>query len=202
MSQVYVNGPATIFVGTSSLVTNTLNGVTMAGLEYLGTSENGVVLDFVAYHDDVLNDWSGPHVPFEVLSQAAEATAHATLNVYNHLIYRKVVGRANLLGLTEGVIGPRDVAAALRAERSAGPTNYGAFRLLINSPYATKAFQAATTDACYNFYAAYLAGGARMDLGTRAKRVHCVFRCIPNWVTSGGDSYLFDHDSTGIVATN
>ena len=171
-AQAYVNGPAEIHIGTAPTGT----------LTFFGWSEAGVRITFDGAFEDVPSDIAGGgRIPFDLQYMGMQAFISADVNVYKETTLYDLLNRVNDGTLDPGEIGSGEVGSLMRLEALD-------FRLLIYAPYAVTASTAFPDMQHHNFPHATLIDAVDVDVGTKYKRVHMVWRAIPNW-NDAGDPY-------------
>jgi hypothetical protein len=178
MSQGYVPGPCQVFTGTDTANPQADNS---PGLEFLGWSEEGVDIRFVAAYEDIVSDFGGPMVPVDTQFMGEHAFISMTLNKFNEPILLKVMGRRFGGSSTPGQIEMGGLGALMVAQQYS-------FQVLLNAPYASiHAYQSATAIKCYWFKACWLHDEFSRRMSVRLSRPACVFHAVPLWQQQSGD---------------
>lgn len=183
VAQTYVHGPAEIHLGDQGA---------SGSLTFVGWSEAGVRITFDGAFEDVPSDISGTRIPFDVQAMAQQAFISADINIYKETVLNEAINRLND-NAAAGFLASGSVGTMLRLEDMA-------FRLLIYSPYRVSKSTVYSDMNHYNFWTAYLMDAVDVEVGTRYKRVRCIFRAIPWWNDNGADPYravLWDETITG-----
>ena len=184
MANVYVNGPSHLFVGTGS----------SHAPVYLGTSAQGVSIEFRDQFEGVPNDLGGK-VEFDATFAGEDAMVSADMTRYNESVYAVISARPSLG--TRGVSVPGDIGTLMVQEGVAYP-------LWILGPYAIKPSFVAMPLA-YHFLAAFLLPDSLPNLGTTAKKVHLQWHCLRTFDLTVSNLYgqgamrLYDTDATAVL---
>ena len=169
--KIHVNGPCLVSWGGNSL----------------GYTTEGAEVEFVGHYEDVISDLMGPAIPTDSQQMGEEARITLDLVVYDAQTLNSALSRektakndGNTAGTTPGAnIG--DLMAQCQ--------KYGALVLAQNKTKPCNA--AAEDDLGYTFPMAWVVDSYSKRIGTRATRVHVVFRAIPSPVEGNGIGLLY-----------
>lgn len=175
MSQVYVPGPAYIWIGAAAAVDG--GDVTF---HFLGQTVGDLSMSLMADFEDVHIDQAGPRIPYDVQFLGIEAFMGGTLIKYNESVWQLLAAR--IAGGTFGAHGSTDIGTLLRTER-----RY--FEVYVSAPYAAKA-AFSTQPVGFRFLCCYLHGGADASISVQAKRQRFQIRCLPYFAENGSGSAI------------
>ena len=170
MPTIYVPGPTTWGI----------NGT------QLGYCEGDTRLSLSPQFDDVMTDFGGRRVPYDLEFHGCEATVSGDLIYYDEATLNNL--KKWLSGSSAGS------AAGSFANQTPGTlvrTEGNAFTLTIKSAYANKpAF--AGMNGGFSFPFAVPVGTWDVGLGARTKRERITFRCLPVWNLNGSATLYTD----------
>lgn len=179
MSQIYVSGPAYVWVGNA--VTAISDAYTPSAYSFFGFTERGLNIGTAPKTEDVMVDYSGL-MPADVSFLGIDAKVSGTFTRYNEGTLRNLMAALN--GVNAG-FGPKQSIGTLYQSEPpflgagvmAGPP------LLVYSPYGIKP-EFGTTSAspmikCMRFYSAYVSENLAQTLSVRRKAPEVTWRAIP-----------------------
>lgn len=175
--QPWVAGPSILSCGTG------LGGA----LEHIGIVERDTRPQFIAFHQPISTDRTGPMVPDDVQYMGQMAFLQLDLIKFDEAVIAKLQTR--VIGGTNGTITAGDIGTLLRHEGKA-------FRFLIQSQYRNKSAFAGMTGVM-NFPVAFAVNVMEPSHSTQAKRWRLQLQFIPNWSGHLGNGVLFNSDETG-----
>jgi hypothetical protein len=186
MSIPYVAGPAFTYVGVGT------NGAPL----YFGTTESEPEIVIQPEFEPVMNDLRGSRKPYTYQSMGEDAVVLGTFNKYNEGVLRLMQSRPFRAGAATNVRGnqPFGSQGALMAEEGC------LFPMWMVFPYVSKAFFASNgMPAGYRFFGAFLFGPDRMPIGTRVRKVQCVFQCQAIFSLPGNWT-VYDHNTSAVAS--
>ena len=176
MSQLFVTGPAEIYVGAGG-----------SGLEFLGYTDEGVRIQLQGAFEDVFADLGGRRVPIDSLFMGEQAVMTCNLIRFNELVYKHCAKRIPSQS-ARGTYLSNKVGTLMIQEAEA-------YRVLIDAPYRSKT--AFLTMEAYNFPTAWLDAGTDIGTGTKAKTINCIFRALPAYSLANTNFPLYNNSVTG-----
>lgn len=191
MSQIYVNGPAGLYIGAPSGA-----GQMSAPAYFLGYGRGGqaggVDIDIDDGEEEVYTDLSGDKIPFDILMYAERATIKCDLTQFNEAVLTPILAR--LGGGTPG-------SYPALADGSLMLTEGKSFRLLIDTPFKVKpAFL--TMAGPFNFFNAWVMGSVPRSIGNKQSVIRLAFGALPTRNLATLSSILFDNNANGIQPRN
>ncbi len=190
MSQIYVSGPAFVWVGVA--VENIASPYDPGDYGFFGFTERGLSVEMRPLTEDVKVDYAG-EMPADVSLLGIDARIKGTFTRYNESVLRNLMSSLN--GVEAG-FGPRGAVGTLMqsekpffgATRMAGPP------LLIYSSYGFKAELNNGSEGmikAFRFYSAYVSEPLPQVLSTRRKAPEISWRAIPAF------GHATSNDATG-----
>jgi len=205
LANLYVTGPAHIYVApggiistsnsgsSGTLIANYFAGVSASTILYLGTCEQPPRILVDPKWKALYADIGGDEVPFEKSFMGEAGMVTGILNRWNEAVYAKCAAKPRT-NATRGTWTANDVGTLMLAEAVAYP-------LWLHFPYASKQFGTIyNMPSGYRFLATYLAGPDGIDPGTKASKRVIAFACERVYKPSDGSWKLYDHDMTNIPA--
>lgn len=201
MAQIYVPGPALIYVGVANS-----QGVTP---EFFGTGETAPDVDVNGSLIPVMNDLGGTTLPFDRIWDGEEAMISVVINRFNWATMRKLLARPNFrrVAPTPGTSISGDIGTLIGGE---GMT----YNLWLQWTYATKASMSGGAPegpmpGGFRFFSAFMSYPTKMPGGTKDQKNSCIFQCqrgfgIPGGAGNGipvGNFGLYDWDMSALPAT-
>lgn len=178
MAQPYVSGPVDIFVAPVS-----------GNVLHLGTAEDAPDMDGDAQWEPVYNDIGG-RKPIDYSWQREEATISMVLTRFNwttvDLCMRRPIHSGNTF---EKANNAADVGTLMIHEGFAYP-------LYLRFPYQSKAAYG-TMPPGRRYLKAWLWGPEKIKPGTKAKKIHMIFKAI-SYLTQDGKWELYDKNLTDL----
>ncbi len=192
MGQPYVTGAVSVWIGSA------------AGPLFLGYSERGPNISIRPHYSNVFVDLSGMSVPFDKIYDGEEAIVSCDLTYFNQNVLLAIEDYAGTT--SPGFNEPGEIGTLMLTEGIAYP-------LYLRFPYAAKpAFQNGLNGAMpagYRFYRAMLETDDFPDLGTKARKIHLSWHCLPQLDATVSNDFgtgtftLYDFDlsqTIGLVA--
>lgn len=199
MAMPYVAGPCHIYVGVGAttpidLVAAVAAPLAAASIRYLGTCEQAPSIRINPRWVPVMNDITGPAMPYDQMWCGEDADAVGDLTIWNEAVYTKLGARPNFEENTRGIYGAQDMGSLMVTEGFAYPVYF-------HFPYNTKApYTNSSAPAGYRFYAGWMAGPDEIMPGTKPNKRRVVFHFQPIYKCSDGTIKLYDHTLTNIPA--
>jgi hypothetical protein len=188
MSQLYVPGPAQIFVGTGA----------SGAYVFLGFSESDVRISLSAEFEDVNADYGG-RVAVDSQYMGEQAFASFDIIRYSEAVYNALAARTASAGSITAGMAPGSIAAGSVTGAGIGTlmlAEGAAVPICIKSPYVVKsAFSG--MNAGYTFGAAWLDGSVDHSLSARVKKPRMSMRCLPIWNVTAGTAILYTNTIPG-----
>lgn len=192
MSQIYVSGPAFVWVGVG--VTSVAEIYNPDHYGFFGFTERGLSVEMRPLTEDVKVDYAG-EMPADVALLGIDARIKGTFTRYNESILHNLMSSLN--GVRAG-FGPRGAVGTLMQSEKPffGATVMAGPPLLIYSSYGFKAEMNVSGQAMiktFRFYSAYVSEPLPQTLNVHRKAPEVSWRAIP---TFGHTTHDGDNDGT------
>lgn len=161
MAKLWTSGPVLVFTGTSL----------SKQPEYLGTGEEAPDVEISRSFEEVKNDLAGTVLPMDRVYEGQEGMTSVVLNRYNErvLLHCQSIRPGLADNASPGIDEVDNIGTMIGQEGWTYP-------LWLLFPYATLKPSMADMKPGYRFWSSFLIGPDQIKAGTRAKRVHLMFK--------------------------
>ncbi len=186
MAQPYSTGPAHIFIGVGP------GGAPI----YLGTCEGAPRIEHRAALEPVMNDISGPRVPFDKMWVGEEAMVSVDMTRWNEPVRALALSRWQ-----RGGVIPRGTENTF-ARGTLLITEGMAFGLWVLFPNSIFNPAMATLPNGYRYPAAWVETPESLEPGVRPYKTRMVFSALGVYTPAVGGFLLYDGNMAGLPPTN